>query len=236
MERRAQIGLERRTRTKAKILDAAFRALGRENGRLARIEQVTALARIARPTFYTYFSSMEELYAALSYDLSREFNSAVLGYCAQLRDRAEEAGAAIRYYLRKADRDHMWGWGMVNISLSGPIFGAETCAAAMSTVAEGIRSGVFKVGDANVGRDMMLGSTVAAMTTLLRGDVSADYPEAVAKHILIGLGVPAQRADRIASKPLPDPMAKLSERRADLVLKLSGRRKRSGSERKGVAA
>jgi AcrR family transcriptional regulator len=213
LERRAEIGQEKRARTRANILDAAFRVLGQENGRLARIEQITELARIARPTFYTYFRSMEELFAALSYELSHEFNSAVLAYCAQLSDYAEVAAAAIRYYLRKAAGDRMWGWGMVNVSLSGPIFGAETCAAATNTVAQGIKSGIFKVRDVKVGRDMVLGTAVAAMTTLLRGEAESDYPEVVAKHILIGLGVSVKRADRVATKLLPDPTTLLAQYR-----------------------
>jgi AcrR family transcriptional regulator len=213
-ERRAQIGQEKRARTRAAILDATFQAIGHEHGRLARIEQVCELAEIARPTFYTYFSSMEELFAALSYELSHDFNSAVLAYCAQLQDRAEEAAAAIRYYLRKAAGDHAWGWSMVNVSLGGPIFGAETCAAATATVASGIKSGVFKVRDAKIGRDMVLGTTLAAMTTLLRGERARNYPESMAQHILVGLGVPAVRAERIVQKPLPDPMAYLSDSRS----------------------
>jgi len=205
-KRRAEIGLEKRARTRAAILDATFQAIGHEHGRLARIEQVCELAGIARPTFYTYFSSMEELFAALSFELSHDFNSAVLAYCAQLEDRAEETAAAIRYYLRKAAADEHWGWGMVNLSLGGPIFGAETTAAATTTVSSGIKSGVFKVRDAKVGRDMVLGTSLAAMTTLLRGERARNYPELIAQHILVGLGVTASRAERIISKPLPDPM------------------------------
>lgn len=211
IERRAQIGQERRARTRAAILEATFQVLGNESGRLARIEQVSELAQIARPTFYTYFSSMEELIAALSYELSHEFNTAVLAYCAGLNNRAEEAHAGIRYYLEKARGDHKWGWGMVNLSFGGPIFGAETSAAATATVAAGIASGVFKVEDVKVGRDMVLGTALSAMTTLLREPCPDDYPRSVTRQILVGLGVPAQKAERIVSRPLPDPMQALSE-------------------------
>jgi len=215
--RRAQIGQEKRARTRASILDATFQAIGHEHGRLARIEQVCELASIARPTFYTYFSSMDELFAALSYELSHDFNDAVTAYCSQLPDQAEEAGAAIRYYLRKAAGDHAWGWGMVNVSVAGPIFGAETCAAATATVTAGLKSGVFKMSDAKAGRDMLLGTTLAAMMTLLRGERSRRYPEAVAHHILVGLGVSSLRASRIVSKALPDPVAALATDEASAV-------------------
>lgn len=208
-ERRAQIGAEKRARTRAAILEATFQVIGKENGRLARIEQVCEAAQIARPTFYTYFSSLEELFEALSYEMSHEFNTAVLAYCALQDDPAKEGSAGIRYYLRKAAKDHRWGWGMVNLSFGGPIFGAETYDAVTNTVRRGIESGSFRVHDVNVGRDMVLGTAMAAMTTLLGGTASDDYPEIVARQILVGLGVHAQRAYRITTQELPDPMSVL---------------------------
>lgn len=213
-ERRTQIGVEKRARTRAAILDATFQVMGQENGRLARIEQVTEVAQIARPTFYTYFSSLDELFAALSYEMSHEFNSAVLAYCALQNDAAKEASAGIRYYLRKAAGDKKWGWGMVNLSFGGPIFGVETYAAVTDTMTRGIELGVFKVHDVNIGRDMMLGTTLAAMTTLLRGTCVADYPEIVAMQILVGLGVTPRRAERITAEVLPEP---ISQKRRELI-------------------
>lgn len=202
-ERRAQIGLEKRARTRAAILSATFQVLGHESGRLARIEQVTEVAHIARPTFYTYFSSMEELFAALSYELSHEFNVAVTAHCQKLSDAAEENSAAVRLYLHKALSDPKWGWGMVNLSTGGPIFGADTHAAVMATMDRGMASGVFKISDGRVGRDMVLGTTLAAMKTLLTGKRLKNYPELVAKQIQMGLGVSSKRAEVLAFKPLP---------------------------------
>lgn len=203
-ERRAQIGQEKRARTRAAILDATFQVIGHENGRLARIEQVTEVARIARPTFYTYFSSMEELFAALSYELSHEFNTAVTTYCRTLNDYADESASAVRYYLHKAAADHKWGWSMVNLSLAGPIFGADTFEAATASVAGGIESGVFKITDVRLGRDLVLGTTLAAMKTVLTGTRLKGYPEMVARQILLGLGVSGARAERMATRALPE--------------------------------
>lgn len=202
-ERRAQVAQEQRARTRAAILDAAFQVLGHENGRLARIEHVVEVARIARPTFYTYFSSMEELFAALSHELSQDFNISVLSYGNTLETPPEEVSAAIRYYLAKAGVDPKWGWGMINLSAGGPIFGAETHAAATATVRWGIDTGDFKLTDVRIGRDMVLGTGLAAMKTLLTSTRVKDYPEQVARQVLLGLGVSAQKADKLVEKPLP---------------------------------
>ncbi|MES2257079.1 MAG: TetR/AcrR family transcriptional regulator [Pseudomonadota bacterium] len=202
-ERRAQTAQEQRTRTRAAILDATFQVIGHEHGRLARIEDVVKVAGIARPTFYTYFSSMEELFAALSYDLSLEFNFKVLSYGSTLKTAAEEVTAAIRYHLGRAQTDPKWGWGMVNLSVGGPIFGAEIHAACTSTVQWGIDSGAFKITDVRIGRDMVLGTGLAAMKTILTSPREKSYPDQVARQILLGLGLTTAKAEKLIAQPLP---------------------------------
>jgi hypothetical protein len=41
------------------------------------------------------------------------------------------------------------------------------------------------------------------MASMLREDLPEDYPEAVAGHILLGLGVPHAKARELAHLPLP---------------------------------
>lgn len=204
-DRRAKLGQEQRARTRAAILEATFHVIGHEHGRLARIEQIIQKAGIARPTFYTYFSSMEELFAALSFELSHEFNTALRDYYITLGDPAEQAAVAVRLNLRKTAADHKWAWGMINLSIgAGPIFGADNFAAATATIEAGIESGHFKIKNARIGRDLVLGTALAAMKTILAGTRVKSYPEDVARQILIGLGVGAAKAERLVALPLPD--------------------------------
>ncbi|MGL4316107.1 MAG: TetR/AcrR family transcriptional regulator [Pseudomonas sp.] len=202
--RKTPPGGDKRARTRASILDATFQVIGHEHGRLARIEQVTEVAKIARPTFYTYFSSMDELFAALSFELSHEFNNAVTAYTQTLGSAVETKALAVRFYLAKAAADTRWGWGMVNLSYGGPILGADTCAAATATVQAGMDAGDFTVADVRVGRDLVLGTTLSAMKTLMSEPCSPDYPEMVTKQILLGLGVTQAKAEKLIRMPLPD--------------------------------
>ena len=92
---------------------------------------------------------------------------------------------------------------MVNISNSGLIFGAETYAQARQTIAEGIESGAFRVADAELGRDICLGTTLACMMTLLQHKRPAAWQTEAAKTILLSLGVPQERADEVVARRLP---------------------------------
>ena len=202
-ERRAEIGKEKRAKTRSMLLQSAFNVLGVENGMFTTIEEICAEAGISRGTFYNYFSSVAELYSALSYELSHEFVKAVLTITDQYPDAGERSAIAIRIYLERAMKDSRWGWGMVNISAGGPIFGAETHAQVKRTVEEGLESGEFKLPSAEIGRDIISGTTLSAMITLLRTIQHSSYPSLVAKQILIALGVGEKAANEIVKRDLP---------------------------------
>lgn len=203
MSRRAEIGQEKRARTRTRILAVTFDLYGREGGLFTRVEEICAAADVTRQTFYNHFASLDDLRAALTHEVSHDFLAAVTAAIATLPDAAGRTAAAIRHYLAKATHDPRWGWSMVNISASGIVFGMETYTQAERTVAEGIADGTFVIADPRVGRDIVLGGTLSAIVTLLREAPAAGFAETVAERILIALGVPGPIASTIAQKPLP---------------------------------
>lgn len=206
LERRAQIGQEKRARTRAALLDTAFTLLGRENGRNTRIEEICGESGVSRATFYNYFNNMDEVFSALSEELNHDFNRAVTRIISALPTAAERASAAVRYYLERALHDPKWGWAMVNISAGGPIFGQDTYEYAQATAGEGIATGEFEIPGPQTGRDIQLGTTHAAMITQLRNQPSPTFAASIARHVLLALGVPKARADEVVAQDLPDPL------------------------------
>ena len=201
-ERRAEIGRDKRARTRAMLLRAAFDVLGREDGRIAQVDEVIARAGIARGTFYNYFPTIHELYNGLSHHLTHEFNAAVYREMALIETAAEKVSLGVRSYLWHTTQDRHWGWGMVNMSARGPTFGAETFDHARIVTQKGLDSGDFTCGSAAAGRDIQLGALLAGMIALLQGAGQA-HADFVAMGILRGLGVPRQRAEALIALPLP---------------------------------
>lgn len=202
-ERRAEIARERKARTRARILAAAFDIFGEENGLYCRIEDIAEQAGITRQTLYHHFSGMEELREALTHEVTHDFLIQVTDIVTRLEDPREHASVAIRMYLERARRDRRWAWSMINISASGTIFGSETYQRAELTVQQGMDAGELKLKYSALGRDMVLGTALAALTTMLKDNPDEDYPALVAEHILIGLSVDPAAAREIANRPLP---------------------------------
>ena len=203
MLRRAEIGRQRRARTRAKIVAAAFDLFGEEYGLYSRIEDIADRAGITRPTFYNHFAGMEDLREALTHEVTHDFLVAVTRTVNSLPDPRDRAATALRYYLHRAREDRRWAWSMINMSANGIFLGSETYRQAEQTVREGIDAGVLTIPSSALGRDIVLGSVLAAMTSLLKQDMPQGYPEEIAEHILLGLGVPAAIAHRTARIELP---------------------------------
>ena len=192
----------KRERTRKKILEAAFGLIGNEKGLTVRIEEICAAAEVSRGTFYNYFTSLEQLFEILAIELSHELNRALVSTFDETQSHAQGANAAIQHYLNYARRDPAWAWAMVHLSAFGPSFGAEAWDACYRAIAKGIEAGEFDVPNATVGRDLMTGTVLATVRTMLRGGRS--QPRAIARHLLRALGVADDRAREIADRPLPD--------------------------------
>lgn len=201
---RTRQGIRRRAETRARIIAAAFEIFGEENGLFARIEDVVEKAGVTRATFYNHFNSMVELREAVTREVTHDFLEAVTTAVSQTPDSREQCTVAVRYYLRRAQKDRRWAWSMLNMSASGEIFGTETFRQALRTITDGVRDGSLSIPNAELGRDILLGATLAAMGSIAKRDMPDDYPEIVAGYILCGLGVDRETAKAIAHRPLPE--------------------------------
>lgn len=199
-----ELGAVRRARTRARVIAAAFELFGEEDGLHARIEDVAQRAGITRATFYDHFSGMAELRDAVTYEVTHDFLTAVSEALARLPDPRERISAAIRFYLHRVRAVPGWGRSLINLSANGIIFGAETFREAEQTVSNAIAAGQLAITDAALGRDAILGTTIAAISTMLREERGAAYPEEIVTVILLGLGVRAEDAGEIAARPLPE--------------------------------
>lgn len=194
----------KRERTRKKILEVTFGLIGNEKGLTVRIEEICAAAQISRGTFYNYFTSLEQLFEVLAIELSHGLNSALASTLDETQSHAEGSNAAIQHYLNYARRDPAWGWAMVHLSAYGPKFGAESYEACYRAIENGIEAGEFDVPNATVGRDLMTGTVMATVRTMLRVGTDSSQPRIIAYHLLRALGVADARAKEIADSPLPD--------------------------------
>jgi len=200
LARRAEIAREKKAETSMRLLQAAFEVLGHEEGRDMQIDDLLSHVGMARGTFYNYFESREHLFNVLSFECNHGLDEAL----AKDVEPPLWACQAIRIYLHRAAEDPAWGWAMVNMSLNGPrILGEDTWRHAENTLRAGMESGDFKIASLRVGMDLVMGTALSAILSILRGETDPDHPERIACGLLLSLGVPPARAERLSRMPLP---------------------------------
>lgn len=210
LERRVKKGHERRTQTRLAIIRAAFELLGRPQGRSSRIEEICESAGVSRATFYNYFPSVEDLFRETSFAISHDFNDAVRAVIRRMPGGAIRLAFGLRYMLHRTQEDPAWGWAMVNLSVGGVFFGEEVRRYATEAIEEGLVTEQFSIPSAAIGFDLVMGTALSAMTTMLLSERAADYAEMIVTQIFRGLGVSDTLISKCVLPPLPDPFQYLA--------------------------
>src|SRR5688572_33199804 len=102
LARRAEIGRERRARTRAQIVDAAAMLLSERPPEALTVDAVVEAAGVAKGTFYTHFQSMEELAAAVGEKLGESFDNLLTPARLSVRDPIARISFAFTQFLGKA--------------------------------------------------------------------------------------------------------------------------------------
>ncbi len=198
--RRALIGLEKRERTRANLIEAAYRLFAQKEAESVTIDDIITEAGVARGTFYNYFQTREDVLRAVAASLSDEMNRKIWVQSTVIDDPATRMAIAIRHSLHQSIRDATWGWVIVRIGLVAAPLSETIERGVLSDLEAGIRLKRFQVDSSQAAIDLILGTGLMAMRSILEGHTEPDYPEQIAKIILKTLGIADAEASAIAFK------------------------------------
>ncbi|MBD1908979.1 MULTISPECIES: TetR/AcrR family transcriptional regulator [unclassified Leptolyngbya] len=200
--RRASIGMEKRERTRSHLIESAYRVFARKETDAVTIDDIIAEAGVARGTFYNYFQTREDVLRAVAASLSDVMNQKIWAQYAAISDPAERMAIGLRQFLHQAMRDATWGWVIVRIGLVAAPLSETIERGLLSDLEAGIRLERFHVDSVQATVDLVLGTSLMAMRTTLKGHTEPNYPEQITKLILKSLGVHNDDAEAIAFKAL----------------------------------
>jgi AcrR family transcriptional regulator len=196
---RAQIGQQKRERTRATLIAAAMRVFARLGPDAPTIDHFVEEAGLAKGTFYNHFETRDELLIAVASIVSDQLISEMLRI-RTLSDPAERVGRAVRTFVRKAVSDPTWGWIIVRIALIAAPLGEEMRENLSIDINDGLKQGRFQSPSLQAAYDLVLGLGLMGMRSVLRGDAGVDHAEHVAQLVLAALAVPD--AKEVAYRPI----------------------------------
>jgi AcrR family transcriptional regulator len=192
-----------RARTRALLLDAAVRVFARKGAGAAAIHEIAAEAGVANGTFYNYFRSRDELLDAASGRLAERLHGEIAASRAAVDDPAERLAIGCRRFILQALHDPTWGAALLRVWGGSAVLNVQTSAPMRTDLRTGRRLKRLRYADETAAADLVQGTVLAAMRTVLEGRAGEEHASAVAALILRGLGVEAADADAIAARPLP---------------------------------
>src|SRR6476646_881544 len=108
LARRAEIGREKRARTRAQIVEASLILLAERPPEALTVDAIVEAAGLAKGTFYYHFQSIEELVAAVGARLADSFDELLLPSRLAEADPIVRMSAAFTKFLEKALDDPLW--------------------------------------------------------------------------------------------------------------------------------
>ncbi len=204
-DHRPRVAAERRERMRARLLDAAFDLAATGGPEAVTIDAVIARAGVARGSFYKYFDAPATLLQALAVEVSDAMIRAMHPFMEQLADPAERMASGVRTVLRLVRQSPRMGaflarsgWPAVQRSHSlFTLVGVD--------IAAGMASGRLRAMHIDLALSALTGTVLGAMHAITSHDTPADLPEQAAAAILRALGLPADEAEDLATRPLALP-------------------------------
>ena len=200
---RARTDSTLRARTRELLLDAAVRVFARKGAGAAAIHEIAAEAGVANGTFYNYFRTREALLEATSLRLAGRLHVAVAASRAAVDDPAERVAIGCRRFVLQARHDSVWAAALLRVWHSTPTVSLTAADPLLADLRAGCRRGRFRYPSETAALDLVQGTVLAGMRSVLEARAAAPHATAVATLLLRALGVAAAEAETIAARPLP---------------------------------
>lgn len=199
----AKPALPKRDRTRRQLLDAAVKVFADRGFEAGSIQEIAAVAGVANGTFYNYFPTKEAILEAAGVHFGVGLCERISASYAQIEDGAERMAIGGRRYMLLATEQPQLAQFMLSVATSSTVWDEKIRPYIQADLILGIRQKRFHVASKEAALDMISGTNLASIHSILLGKASRGHITATAATILRGLGMAPKEADEIARRPLP---------------------------------
>jgi AcrR family transcriptional regulator len=157
LNRRAEIGREKRARTRAQLLEGAKSLLAERPLAAITIDDIVTTSGVAKGTFYYHFKDVVELAGAIAHDLATDLDELIRPRRLDFDNPLERVGFGLLAFLGKAVEDHRWGRLVLNALPGSPEVGHSVRQNLLADLSEVKRAGRLGVDDIELAADLVIG-------------------------------------------------------------------------------
>jgi len=167
------------------------------------VDEIISHAQVSRGTFYKYFPSVAALFEHLSEQLATELSAVIETLAIPSTDKAARLSITSRLLMRLLVEVPVLG----NLFIQLPWLNQNPRLDLFQTIRrdleQGIKEGLFEKVPAMIGLNLVIGSMVGGIHTMLLKPPAKGYEDKVIRQALMGLGLSAKSADKISATPTP---------------------------------
>ncbi len=189
LARRAEIGREKRARTRAQIVEAGAALLAERPPGALTVDAVVETAGVGKGTFYYHFQSIDELAAAVGAKLGESFDELLTPVRLEIRDPIERLSFAITKFLERASSDADWARLVVQSSQSPAEFGQGVRENFKADIAEAIVEDRVSMRDVELAADIVMGIWLQVARGILKRGARPELTRQAVEAVLRALGL-----------------------------------------------
>jgi AcrR family transcriptional regulator len=204
--RRAEIGREKRARTRTQILEAAEILLAERPPDALTVDAIVDAAGVAKGTFYYHFQSIEDLMAAVGARLEETFDDLLAPARLGMPDPIARLSFGLTRFLEKAIADSLWARLVIQSAQAATGVSQEAIRANLrADLAEAVAQNRLSVQDPELAGDIVIGIWLQVARGTLERGAAPDLGSEVVTVVLRALGVtqPAARPARSRKAQAP---------------------------------
>ena len=197
--RRAEIGREKRARTRAQLVAAANALFARQAVESVTVDDVVREAGVAKGTFYVHFKDLPELTAAVADELVKAIDDLLQPIRLSIDDPALRIAFGCSCFIDRALADP--GWAGV----------AARMAAATATVGEVVRRRLLEdikryakshggAISAELAREVVVGIMLQVFAAIAEGRLSSRHREGAIAAVLRAIGLDARQVKSVLTR------------------------------------
>lgn len=167
------------------------------------VDDVIQYAHVSRGSFYKYFPSVQASVLALASQLTHELTTEIEAITHQIPDTATRLVATAKLTMRYLVKVPLLGNFLIQLPWPSQNPDTNVFKHSSADVELGIKEGVFTKMPASIGCNLLVGSLIGGVHTMLGKPASTGYENKVFYQVLMGLGLDSQKADDLLKIPMP---------------------------------
>ncbi|PVE21696.1 TetR/AcrR family transcriptional regulator [Microvirga sp. KLBC 81] len=211
--RRAEIGREKRARTRAQLVAAANSLYARQAVETVTVDDVVREAEVAKGTFYVHFTGLDALNAAVAEELVRSLDELLQPVRLSLDDPALRIAFGCSSFIDKALDDARWGALTSKFLLATPQWGEVVRRRLLEDLQQLSKALPRGEASAELNLEIVIGIILQLTRALGQGRLSFRDRNPAIAAILRAIGLDARQTRSVLAR-LPAPQRDASRTRS----------------------